>query len=134
MESIFVQQWEENKHFLEKWFRETETIFRYDDIVKKLFEIVLKPPRNYFEEFDVESMTTIDDGDYQGTQIFLIPYKTYQPNEYSYAVTFQSYGSCSGCDTLLSITGYSEIFPNDGQVKDLMTLALHLVQNAKMLY
>lgn len=39
----------------------------------------------------------------------------------------------SGCDTLMAISGYSDELPNEEQVKDYMTLALHLVQKLKRL-
>lgn len=130
----FVKQWEENKHLLEEWFKNTPCDYEYQKIVEKLFELVLKPLDGYRSEFDVEEITTIDNGDYQGTQIFLIPYECYQPSESEYVVTYQSYGSCSGCDSLLSISVYSGDKPNEQQIKDLMSLALHLMQNAKPLY
>jgi len=42
-----------------------------------------------------------------------------------------TYGSCSGCDTLQAIQGYSDESPSDEQVKDYMELALHIVQGLK---
>ena len=133
MEKKFVELWDKNKDTLSNWFSDNVMDYDYSDIVKKVFELVLST-NDYGCEFDVENMTTIDNGDYQGTQIFIIPIKTYQPAEYEHAVTHQSYGSCSGCDALESITNYGYDKPNDEQIKDLMNLALHLVQNAKFLY
>ena len=43
------------------------------------------------------------------------------------------YGSCSGCDTLLGINEYEDGLPNEEQVKDYMTLCLHLIQKLKPL-
>jgi hypothetical protein len=82
--------------------------------------------------FDVKNMTVIDDGDYQGTQIFIIPLNTYQPSVEEYVYTNTYYGSCSGCDTLLSICSYNEK-PSENQIQDYMTLALHLLQRCKWL-
>lgn len=122
-----VKQWEENKSKLEDWFKSTNSDeFSYSSIVVKLFETC-------FEDFDIDKMTTIDDGNYQGTFIFIIPKNTYQPCVSEYVVTDTYYGSCSGCDTLESISGYSNELPSEGQVKDYMTLALHLVQKLKVL-
>ena len=45
-----------------------------------------------------------------------------------YLITHTYYGSCSGCDTLQGINSYSCELPTEEQVKDYMTLALHLVQ------
>lgn len=78
-------------------------------------------------------MTVIDNGEYQGTQIFLIPEETYQPSVDNYLVTHTYYGSCSGCDTLEGIRSYDKEKPTETQVKDYMTLALHLVQRLKKL-
>jgi hypothetical protein len=58
-------------------------------------------------------MTVIDDGDYQGTQIFIIPTDTYQPSVKDYVMTDTYYGSCSGCDTLQAISGYDYALPTD---------------------
>jgi hypothetical protein len=137
MNKHFVRCWEENKHKLEDWFanRNLEYV-NYATIVEKLFELVLTPETKYRfnSSFDVAKITTIDDGDYQGTMLFLIPEEGYQPNEYAYVITTVDYGSCSGCDTLLRITDYSDGTPNETQLKDLMTIALHLVQSAKYVY
>lgn len=43
------------------------------------------------------------------------------------------YGSCSGCDTLLSISQYDWGLPTDEKVEEYMTLCLHLVQRMKSL-
>jgi len=119
-----IKQWEENKHKLEEYFRTTkqEEYSNYKDIVKALFYCCIG-------EFNVDKMTVIDDGDYQGTQIFIIPKGCYQPSVDDYIVTDTYYGSCSGCDTLQAICSYEyEELPSESQVKDYMTLALHLVQ------
>lgn len=136
MEKQYVLQWESNKHLIEKWFNDLDTDFNIDylDIVKVLFKEVLKPGRDGFypEEFDVANITVVDNGDYQGTILFIIPYKTYQPQENDYVVTSVGYGSCSGCDTLQGIMydGNSK----EQNVKDLMSLALHFVQKTKTIY
>ena len=133
MENGLILQWEKNKHIIEKWFYELEnaSYTKYLDIVKFLFENVLKP--NEDNEFDVESITLIDDGDYQGTYLFIIPIETYQPNAKEYYVTTVSYGSCSGCDTLQGIFDDSDDIDKQ-KVEDLMSLALHLVQKTKKIY
>ncbi len=79
-------------------------------------------------------MTVIDNGDYQGTQIFIVPLNTYQPRAEDYVYTNTYYGSCSGCDTLLAILDYdTDKKPSENQIKDYMTLALHLLQKCKWL-
>ena len=73
----------------------------------------------------------MDNGDYQGTLLFLIPCDTYQPSEYEYLLTYVGYGSCSGCDALMSIQSdgdYGEKLTN-GQVRDIMCLCLNIIAN-----
>jgi len=130
-----INQWEENKHKLEEYFRTTnqdEYASSYEQIVIKLFEIcLLKADDDY--EFDISNMTVIDHGDYGGTQIFIIPKNKYQPELKDYIMTNTYYGSCSGCDTLQRICGYENGLPKKEQIKEYMTLALHLVQKLKWL-
>ena len=129
-----ILQWEENKFKLEDYFRTTKQseYCSYKKIVTKIFELCL-PMADEFFGFDLSKMKVIDDGDYQGTQIFIIPKNMYQPSIYDYIMTNTYYGSCSSCDTLLSIYNYNDGLPTDEQVKDYMTLALHLVQKLKWL-
>jgi hypothetical protein len=61
----------------------------------------------------------IDDGDYQGTYVFVVAAQGYQPS--TYWATKVSYGSCSGCDTIQAI------WDGEGE-EDYYTLALHMVQ------
>jgi hypothetical protein len=83
------------------------------------------------DEWDSEKITVVDNGDYQGTKLFLIPKVGYQPEEYEYLMTYVGYGTCSGCDTLLEIQSYSydNDLPTEQQLKDYMTLCKHLVDN-----
>jgi hypothetical protein len=140
-----IAQWEENKGVLKEYFKNTKQgdYDSYSDIVKMLFKLVIKKAPSYGvwdnefldDGWNIDAMTVIDDGDYQGTQVFLIPIDTYQPSATDYIVTNTYYGSCSGCDTLQAIGNYDyDEKPNEEQVKDYMTLALHLVQKMKMLY
>lgn len=131
----FVERWDKYKGDLEKYFRTTrqEEYSTYEDIVIALFEEVINKEDINCHEFDLEQMTVIDDGDYQGTRIFIIPLKTYQPSVEEYVITDTYYGSCSGCDTLLAISSYDDGIPNEGQIKDYMELALHLLQKCRWL-
>ena len=80
---------------------------------------------------DPRRVHEIDDGEYQGTLVYVIGATGYQPGEYWYVKV--SYGSCSGCDTLLSIRGYADGKPTAAQVRDYMTLARHIVQGMKQM-
>lgn len=125
----FANSWYKNKDKLEKYFKthKQSKYMSYRDLVKLIFDIIINPELNC-EEYDTDNIMVLDDGDYQGTQIFILHRKTYQPSIEDYVYTNVSYGSCSYCDTLLSISEYDYGLPNKNQVKDYMTLCLHLLQ------
>lgn len=75
-----------------------------------------------------KNILEIDDGDYQGTEIFILHKNVYQPYIEDYVYTSTYYGSCSGCDTLMGISEYDDGLPSESQVKDYMDLCLHLLQ------
>jgi hypothetical protein len=99
----------------------------YIDIVKAVVDVI-KGEGTYGEP-DATRIHQIDDGDYQGTLVFVIAGGGYQPWEYWYVKV--GYGSCSGCDTLERIRDYSENPPTKEQLDAYMTLALHIVQGFK---
>ena len=74
--------------------------------------------------FDPKRVTRIDDGDYQGTLVFVIGETGYQPHRYY--VTKVSYGSCSHCDTLQSVWDVEDV---EERSRQYLTLALHMVQS-----
>lgn len=76
----------------------------------------------YLETIDLNSITEIDDGDYQGTLVYLIPFDRYQPSAKDYLMTYVEYGSCSYCDTLEGIK-----MDSDTQIDDLMTLCRDMI-------
>lgn len=127
-----VEQWEKNKHLLEKDIR--ENIQKYNDadyffLVEKVVEIILNTDSEF--HFDKDNITVIDNGHYQGTMLYLIPRKTYQPSADEYLMTYVYYGSCSGCDTLQAIQWDWDVTTKqglEGAVKDYMSLCLHLIQ------
>ena len=128
----FVKQFMDNKDELRKVF-ETSHPDDYHDIVKVVIELLYQENEDSHEPTpDPGRIHEIDDGDYQGTLVFVIAETGYQPNDY-WAVKVD-YGSCSCCDTFQSIR-YSESGSNDKptaqQVDDYMTLALHIIQRMK---
>lgn len=128
----FVQQWDERKHILEEWLKENKPS-QYEDIYKKLFELVITQPNGYADDWNWERFRVIDDGDYQGNLIFILCNDSYQPDLRDYIFTEVSYGSCSGCDTFehISSLSWDEDKNTDEQVNQYMTLALHMVQETK---
>lgn len=133
----FVKAWDERKDALRE-FIHTHNQSEYDEyekLVRILFDVVTNPSiENKRGRWNTAKIHVIDDGDYQGTQLFIIPRDVYQPNNDDYVVTCQGYGSCSGCDLLLGISSYDSGLPDDEQVKEYMTLLLHLLQRCKMVY
>jgi len=129
-----ITQWEQNKDLLQSYFRNNNQseYSTYKDIVKAIFKLVVTRFTDY-NNVDYDKIKVIDDGDYQGTQLFIVPSTTYQPDIEDYFITHNSYGSCSGCDTLQGISNYDEGLPSDEQIKEYMTLSLHLVQKIKKL-
>lgn len=122
----FVNQWEARKSEVQAIF-EKKHPDNYKEIVKAVVSI-LGEPDEYFKP-DPERIHEIDDGDYQGTLVYIIGANGYQPDDYWYVKV--SYGSCSGCDTLEAIKDYCYEPPSESQVKDYMTLALHIIQGIK---
>lgn len=129
-----LKKWDENKDYL----RQTLSIIRhlheyeYEDIVRLVVTFVFNTDQNgSTSKWDADRITMIDNGDYQGTLLFLIPQKTYQPSEYEYLMTFVSYGSCSGCDTLQLIQSSIEPdqVPSEKTVDELMMLCKDIVCN-----
>lgn len=130
----FVELWEKNKSNLRESLAEKKCEdISYELLVEMIVTEILNDGRTKleYEDYDAKKMTVIDDGDYQGTQIFIIPRNVYQPSVDEYVYTHTYYGSCSGCDTLLGIVGYSDKRPDEEQLNDLMTLCLHLLQRFK---
>jgi hypothetical protein len=101
----------------------------YEAIVKAVVSVV--GDQDDYHRPDPERIHCIDDGDYQGTLVFVIGATGYQPSDYWFVKV--SYGSCSGCDTLQAISDYSSESPNEEQIKDYLSLALHIVQGLKVL-
>lgn len=123
----FVKYWEAHKDNLKLWFEgklvdgEEPT---YKDIVVAIVDNVFNADDNY-ASFSTD-VVELDDGDYQGTKIFIIHRDIYEPDLDDYYYTSDYYGSCGGCDTLL---GIYETVPDDKEkVKLLMNVALNLLQ------
>ena len=139
MLKILVRKWDENQDKLRQELstRRGLNSCEYKDLVKLTFEVIfnnitIESNHGYTSEcqLDLEHIIEIDNGDYQGTLLYLIPFDCYQPSEYEYLMTYVGYGSCSGCDTLLSIQGYSdEQLLSASQVEDFMKLCKDILTN-----
>jgi hypothetical protein len=92
----------------------------YKDVVARVVEVIGGVD---YDDPDPDQIHEIDDGDYQGTLVYVIGAGGYQPSTY-WAVSV-GYGSCSTCDTLQGVLDEPDPVPG------LMTLALHVVQGLK---
>ena len=133
MDKRLIAQWNERKHLLAEWLAGGHPK-SYKEMVDKLVELVLTDEYGHRGRLDPKRVHVIDDGDYQGTQLFLIATDTYQPHDDDYVWFSNHYGSCSGCDTLEGIRCYSEEIPSQDQVRQYMDLALHMIQRMKWLH
>jgi hypothetical protein len=125
----YVKIWDEHKDEIKADFVLHHPT-SYLKIVEKVIRLIAKyeSSTRYYVP-DANKIHVIDDGEYQGTLLFIIPADTYQPDEYWYVKV--GYGSCSGCDTLEGIREYSDDLPSPEQVEDYMLLALHILQGIK---
>ena len=126
-------QWDANRERLEEALRDDTQLNKcdYKYLLSLVVTHILNPGLVSFEQgWSAKNITVIDDGDYQGTLMFLIPKDCYQPDESEYLLTFVNYGSCSGCDTLMGIQGWDDSKPTtEQQLKDYMALCKDLVMN-----
>mgnify|MGYP000626793927 CR=1 FL=1 len=126
MNKILVERFMANKDAIRTCFNAHPA--SYTDVVKAVVSNITTG--DYGEcALDPERIHEIDDGNYQGTLLFVIAEKGYQPSDYWYVMV--GYGSCSGCDTLQSIRGYDDSPATESQKDEYMTLALHIVQGLK---
>lgn len=128
MMRIVRDRWNTNKDELRRVLAEKyekDDCYSYDDIVKVAFEIIFNHGDRKFR-LDVDNIVSIDNGDYQGTILYIIPFSVYQPTEYQYFMTYIYYGSCSVCDTLQGIMDES----GKERIDDLLALCKDILCNA----
>lgn len=139
MNKYCVDRWNKNKDKLQKRIENSidHNSWSYKTLVKLIIEEILNSGEEFEDDtWDSEEITVIDNGDYQGSQLFLFHKNTYQPGPEDYLITFEYYGSCSGCDTLMAIQdwSYEQKLPNETQVRDYMALCLNLIQQMRFPY
>lgn len=122
----FVAAWDARKEEVRAVFAAKHPN-SYVDIVRAVVSIFSNGDE--YGAPDPERITQIDHGEYQGTLLFVIGARGYQPSDFWFVKVY--YGSCSGCDTLQAIQGYEDGPPSEDQVNQYMTLALHIVQRIK---
>lgn len=127
MLKIIKEQWDKNREVLREALREEKDLNRlhYKDLVKLAFEKVYNEGLECYMQLDLASITEVDNGDYQGTLLYLIAVKTYQPCECDYLMTYVGYGSCCCCDPLQAI----QELEGEEQIKEYMTLCKDILTN-----
>lgn len=107
MIKICLEAWDKHNGELEAWYRslsvEDLNSLSYRDITTKVFGMIsryMDESSNWLGKLDLDNIVEINNGGYQGTLLYLIPFYTYQPSESEYLMTYIGYGSCSCCDTL----------------------------------
>ena len=126
----FVAAWDARKDEVRAKLAEKHPD-EYIDIVRAVVSILTPKEGCSYGKPDPNRIHQIDDGDYQGTLVFVVGCEGYQPSTYWYVRIY--YGSCSGCDTLQAISSYSSEPPTDTPLDEYMTLALHALQGLKQM-
>lgn len=130
----FVDRFMEHKDLLAEQFKK-EFPSSYTDVVKGVVEILVDED-DPWGDMDPTRIQKVGWGSYQGTNLYVIGAQGYG-GEPSWVVKVE-YGSCSGCDTLARIESERKYdwdsnttTTTEQNIKDLLTLALHIVQNIK---
>ena len=132
----FTKRWFSHNHIIREEF-EKALPENYTDIVKAV--VTMLHDEDEYASIDPERIHEINDGNYQGTLVYVIGASGYQPSTYWYVKV--EYGSCSGCDTLENILSgdYGHETQEEADawkknaINELMTLALHIVQGLKQM-
>ena len=99
------EKWDKNQEKLREFFETSNDLLEYDyeDLLIFTITYILNDGNDLYSDWDAGNIHKIDDGDYQGTLLFLIPTANYQPEASDYLMTYVAYGSCSWCDLLQNI-------------------------------
>lgn len=122
----FINRFQEIKPKLLEQFSQEEPD-SYEDIFKQTLKLMFD--EKSYEYPDYERIHIIDDGDYQGTLVFVVAAGSYQPSDY-WATTVD-YGSCSGCDTFQA---YSDYENPENSAPEIVTMALHMIEEMKQIF
>ena len=133
MTRIMKERWDANKDKLRAVLAEQTDLNEcdYEYLVKLTFETIYNTSVTGLDrKLDLKHITVIDDGDYQGTLVFLIPFDTYQPSEHEYIMTFVGYGSCNVCDALQAAQSWERGKLTEQQIVGFMDICGDLIFNA----
>ncbi|KKL82598.1 hypothetical protein LCGC14_1983120, partial [marine sediment metagenome] len=98
----------------------------YKSLLRKALEVIQgSEGLGYGSTPDPERIHEINDGDYQGTIVFVIGAKGYQPDTYWSTTVY--YGSCSGCDAIEAAWDYGRTDSMEG----MYAIALNMMQGMR---
>jgi hypothetical protein len=124
------EKWNKNKDKLEEALRNTDiSRVEYRDLLVLTVDNILNDGEYNDPKWNTKGITEINDGDYQGTLLYLIPEDTYQPSEYEYLMTYIGYGSCTCCDLLQSIQPDSFEEIEEDNIAEFMALCKDFITN-----
>lgn len=132
MNKDIVSAWDKKQKDVREWIATIKNNeFSYKSLLENTVKILFGENYDCSGMPDFERITEIDNGNYQGTLVFVIGGKGYQPSVEDHWYTSVYYGSCSGCDTLQGISEYSDELPSEDQIQQYWTLCLHMIQKMK---
>ena len=107
--------------------------YSYDNIITFLLNFMYDNNSCSYNKIKFYNITKIDNGDYQGTLIFLISLEDYSPCATNYLITYIDYGSCEGCDALLSAISYID-YDKKYAAKSILMICKDLISHIKKPY
>ena len=142
MLKICRDKWSKNENKLREKLKKIDlNKCGYKKLVQLTIDNILNDIPDSEKKWNIKKIKVIDDGEYQGTLLFVIPMETYQPSSYEYLITCVEYGSCSGCDTLQAIQEWKTKKDEKGnylytkrQLDDFMSLCRDILFNIKRPY
>jgi len=131
MDKDILTAWDKNQEMVREWIKTVDTLqFSYLSLLENTIRILFAEDHDSSSP-DYNKITEINNGDYQGTLLFVIGGKGYQPCVNEHWFTAVEYGSCSCCDTLQGISGWDCKLPTEDQTQQYWTLCLHMMQRMK---
>lgn len=122
MLKICRDNWYKHKGKLEERIKDDiNKRWTYEELFKLTVDTILEE-----KNLNTENITIINDGEYQGTLIFIIYDAYYQPSPWQYYMTYIFYGSCSVCDTLQRVYDTED---GESKLEDLMYICKNFIEN-----
>lgn len=82
METKFIERFDNKRNEIKKYLAFLLDTCKYDIDYRDIVSIVIDAIHEDYGDPNPKAIHTIDDGDYQGTLLFVIPADEYQPYDY----------------------------------------------------